>query len=445
MKFLKLTKFLPALILLIIISSFVFHSPIYLYDLITGLQAPEFSIAWPGIRLFIEPFYSFAFYALTLNKDFYQPVIISWTLWILSVVLIYCFLKKKPVSKTIYSVLYSLAFLAAILSFTALIPIPGPKLLKPKGYIAVDTHSHTTSSHDNVAPAIISLKAHLWQGFDAFFNTEHNHTIGFDKFSKYAKFNIVYPGMQIQTKDRISIILLSLKEFDGREYKNLSLKKIVKKAHENNMFVVVPHWWKWHKYTFEKLKNIGIDGFEIYNCGYRNFNKNEQKSLINFAKENNLMMFGVTDWHGWGYMADVWTVVEGSSSKSIEILFSKKLNTKVILYRIEQSDSIIRFIFEPFFFFYYYIGAVDLKYLASSIAWIVAIFLISISHFRKYIKKLFALVMTTIYAFGVIYFYIITRSVADTNTIVMKSVVPVMVGLCVLWFVLWMVSGDRKL
>jgi hypothetical protein len=441
----KSAKFLLALTLFIIISSFVFYSPIYLYDLITGSQTPEFSILWPRVRLFIEPFYSFAFYALTLNKDFYEPVIISWTLWVTFVALIYCFLNKKTVSKTLYNVVYLLAFLASIFSFIALVPVPGPKLLKPKGYITVDTHSHTISSHDNVAPAIISLRAHLWQGFDVFFNTEHNHTLGFDKFPESAKLKIVYPGMQIQTKDRISVVLLSSKEFDGRGYKNLSLEKTVKKAHENNMFVIIPHWWKWHKYTFKKLKDIGIDGFEIYNCGYRNFNKNEQKSLINFSKKNNLMMFGVTDWHGWGYMSDVWTVVEGNLSQNIDGLFSEKPNTKIILYRREQAGSVIRFIFEPFFFFYYYISDTNSKYLASFIAWIVAIFLIFRSHFWKYLKKLFALLMTVIYATGVIYFYMITRSVADTNTIVMKSVVPVIAGLCILWFVLWRFNGDKNL
>jgi hypothetical protein len=438
----KSTKFLLAFILLIIISSFVFYSPIYLYDLITGLQTPEFSIVWPGVRLFIEPFYSFAFYALTLNRDFYKPVIISWTLWVTFVVLIYCFLNKKAVSKIVYSIVYSLAFLVSIFSFIALVPVPGPKLLKPKDYIVVDTHSHTISSHDNVAPAIISLKAHLWQGFDVFFNTEHNHTLGFDKFPEFVKFKIVYPGMQIQTKDRISVVLLSSKEFDGRNYENLSLEKTIRKAHENNMFVIVPHWWKWHRYTFKKLKDIGVDGFEIYNCGYRNFNKNEQKSLINFSKDNNLMMFGVTDWHGWGYMSDVWTAVGGSLCGGI---FSEKPNTKVILYRREQSDSAIRFIFEPFFFFYYYMSDTNSKYLASFIVWIVAIFFVFRSHFWKYLKFFFALLMTLTYATGVIYFYMITRSVADTNTIVRGGVVPVMTGLCILWFVLWRFNGDKNL
>jgi hypothetical protein len=337
-----------------------------------------------------------------------------------------------------------LAFFIALFSFIILIPVPGPKLLKPKGYIAIDTHSHTISSHDGVVPIMISLKTHLLQGIDVFFNTEHNHTMGFAKFSEYTKFKTVYPGMQIQTRDGVSVVLLSLKEFDGRYYKNLSLVDIVKKAHYNNMLVIMPHWWKWHKYTFEELKNFGIDGFEIYNCGYRNFDKNEQKALISFAKKNNLIMLGVTDWHGWGYMSDVWTIMEDTSLENIQNLFTKKSNIKVILYRREQSDSLIRFIFEPFFFFYYYMSDIDFKYLVSLIVWITTLFLIFRSYFLKYLRRFFALFMTTAYAYGVIYFYIITRSVVDTNTIVMKSVVPVMACLCVLWFILWFILWRDK-
>jgi hypothetical protein len=87
---------------------------------------------------------------------------------------------------------------------------------------------------------------------------------------------------------------------------------------------------------------------------------------------------------------------------------------------------------------------IDFKHLVSLIVWITALFLIFRSYFL-YLKKFFALFMTIAYAYGVIYFYIITRSVADTNTIAMKPVAPVMAGLCVLWFILWRSSGDKKL
>jgi hypothetical protein len=425
------------------VSNIIFYSPIHVYDLVTGLQATDFSITWPKIRIFIEPFYSSTFYALALNRNFYKPVVISWLLWILGIVFVYCLIYKKNVKQTLVNMFYSVMVLFTMFSFAALIPIPGPKLEKPQGYIAVDTHSHTLRSHDNVAPESISLKAHLWQGFDAFFNTEHNHSKGFSTFPVGIKYKVVYPGMQMQTKDGVSVVLLAREEFDGYDYENMYLADLIKKAHENNMFIVMPHWWKWCKHTFVELKDLGIDGFEIYNCGYRYFDKNEQKYMISFAKENNLTMLGVTDWHGWGCMSDVWTVFEGNTLENIETQLLKKPKTKVLLYRREQSESAIRFIFEPFYAFYYYISNATLKYLISFMIWITALFLIFKSRFFKYIKKYLPVFMTVVYALGAVYFYIIVRPVADTNTIVMESVIPAFVGFCALWFILWR-SNDNS-
>jgi hypothetical protein len=427
------------------VSGILFNTPMPLYDLITGLQVSDFSITWPKVRFFVEPFYSFAFYALTLNRSFYKPVIISWTIWILGITLIYCLCSKKNIKQIVNNLFYSLMILFTLFSFVALIPMPGPKLEKPQGFVAVDAHSHTLRSHDNVAPACISLKAHIWQGFDAFFNTEHNQTKGFSLFPDNAKYKIVYPGMQMQTTDKVSVVLLSQREFSGEDYKDMSLADIIKKAHANDMFVIMPHWWKWHSYTFKTLKELGVDGFEIYNCGYRNFDKSEQKDMINFAKENNLPMFGVTDWHGWGYMSDVWTVFCGDISENIEKQLMQKPETKVILYRQEQSESILRFVFEPFAFYYYYVKNVNLKYLMSFIFWITAGFLIFNSRFFKYIKKYLPIVMAAIYVAGAVYFFVIVRAVAGTNTIVIKSIIPSLIGFCLLWLILWRCNDKNDL
>jgi hypothetical protein len=436
MKYLNTFRLLAICLCLIVGSNIIFYSPIHLYDLITGTTATDFSITWPKIRIFIEPFYSFAFYILTLNRGFYKPVVISWILWVLGIVFTYCLLYKKNIKQTLINIFYSLMILFTAISFVALIPIPGPKLEKPKEYIAVDIHSHTLASHDSIIPRNISLKAHLWQGFDAFFNTEHNHSNGFSTFPADAKCKITYPGMQMQTKDGVSVIVLSQKEFDGRDYKNMFLKDLIKKAHKNNMLVVMPHWWKWREHAFAKLKDIGIDGFEIYNCGYRYFDKDEQNVMISFAKENNLMMFGVTDWHGWGYMSDVWTVFEGNILENIQAQLSKKPKTKVLLYRREQSGSVIRFIFEPFYAFYYYTSNVTLKYLVSFMIWIVIAVLIFKSRFFKDIKKYFPVFMVLVCVFIAVYFYAIARSVTDTNTVIMKSIVPAITGFCILWLIL---------
>ena len=142
----------------------------------------------------------------------------------------------------------------------------------------------------------------------------------------------------------------------------MALADIIRKVHENKMLVIMPHWQKWHRQAFVELKDFRIDGFEIYNCGYRNFNENERRAMIDFSKENNLLMFGVTDWHGLVCMSDVWTVFQGNVSENITGVACKKPQMQVILYRQERSISILRFIFEPFAAFYYYIKNAGLKY-----------------------------------------------------------------------------------
>jgi hypothetical protein len=425
------------------LSYIVFNNPIKLYDLANRGEIVNFSIVWPKIRILIEPIYSFAFYALTLNRNFYKPVIVSWILWVVSVVILYSLLSKQNLFKTLHNIFYSLMLLLTLFSFIVLVPLPGPKLEKPQNYIAVDIHSHTLTSHDNVAPAYISLKAHVWQGYDVFFNTEHNHSNGFINFPENLKFKVVYPGMQMQTKDKISVLVLSSKEFNGDDYKNLSLKDIIEKAHNNGMIVIMPHWWKWHIKTFNELKELGIDGFEIYNCGYRSFNNNQRDQLIKFCSDNNLPMFGVTDWHGWGYMSDVWTLFKGDLSVNMEQQLAKKPKTKVILYRQDQSALIFRFVFEPIFAFYYYVKNVSLGYFLSFVTWVLIGFYIISSKVFKYIKKYFSLVMVLLYFFASVYFYAIVKSVAN-NTIVLKSVIPILIAFCILWFVLWRLNDTSK-
>ncbi|OEG69376.1 hypothetical protein ATZ36_09935 [Candidatus Endomicrobiellum trichonymphae] len=64
-------------------------------------------------------------------------------------------------------------------------------------------------------------------------------------------------------------------------------------------------------------------------------------------------------------MSDVWTVFQGDNSENIEKQLAKKPQTRVILYRQEQSKSNLRFIFEPFAAFYYYIKNANLKHIIS--------------------------------------------------------------------------------
>jgi len=66
-------------------------------------------------------------------------------------------------------------------------------------------------------------------------------------------------------------------------------------------------------------KDFEVDGFEIYNCRYRNFREDDRKALINF------LIFGIVDWHVGEYMSDVWTVFHDGNSGNIEKTTCKEI------------------------------------------------------------------------------------------------------------------------
>ncbi|MCL2335771.1 MAG: hypothetical protein FWC57_06875 [Endomicrobia bacterium] len=436
---------LLACLCVIAASSLFFYAPMHLYNLISGYPANDFSIQWPFVRILTEPLYAFSFYAITLNRNFYAPAIISWAAWTFFAALLYNLIKRRELKRLLINIAYSMLFLATLFAAAALLPLPGPKLIKPQGYIAVDLHSHTIASHDNISDAQSSLRFHALEGFDAFFDTEHNHTKGFGRFPPDVKMKDVFPGMQMSTRDGVSVILLSPKPFDGYQYDDMHLRDLIYKAHSNGMIVLMPHWWKWHKYTFEELDAMGIDGFEIYNCGYRYFGEAEQKKMIDFARDRNLIMTGSTDWHGWGYMSDVWTVIQGQPGDDIMQLLSKKPVTKVLLYRENQSASAVRFIFEPFAAFYYYAKNADLTAILSFMAWFSVLFILFSKKAGVYIKIYFPLAMSIVFGALVVYFYLIYIQFQELNQIIPVTMLPVTAGFCILWIFIWRLRSHGKI
>ena len=425
-------------------ASFLFYDPMPFVDLVSGARVYDFSVQWPAIRIFTEPFYAFAFYVLTLNRDFYKPALISWAVWVLAAAFIYCRAEKKNLINTIVRLFYSLILLITLFIFIVLLPLPGPKLIKPQGYVAIDVHSHTVNSHDAISTPLSNFEFHLTQGYDSFFITEHNHSEGFKKFLQKERLKTVFPGVEMRTQDGISVLILSGKEFVAAQYQDMYLSDLIEQAHENDMLVIMPHWWKWHKFSLDDLVEMGIDGFEIYNCGYRNLSVNEQKQIIAAASREKLLMFGSTDWHGWGYMTDVWTVFAGNKKANLCDELSKKPRMSVITYRREQSDSPLRFIFEPLFAFYYYVKSADIFSVLSFMVWILIIAVIVTSPIMAKIKHYLPFLLAALFGFLLIYFFLLSASTGGLNKIIMSSVIPVSSALCLLWLIYGFIDDKFK-
>ena len=69
----------------IIIISVVLNISFYtsnIIDISTGEQLNNIILQWPIFRLFIEPFYAFAYYILTMERTGYVFAFVSWLSWL---------------------------------------------------------------------------------------------------------------------------------------------------------------------------------------------------------------------------------------------------------------------------------------------------------------------------------------------------------------------------
>ena len=253
------------------------------------------------------------------------------------------------------------------------IPVPRAKAHAPKNFNITDYHSHTYYSHDGLDSPGQSLRYHERLGFNSFFDTEHGHTNGFDKFPAAARLTTVYPGMQVSTTERVSLLVLADRPYDAAPFLHKSVKEVIGLAHANGFIVICPHWWKWRYFTWQQLYDFGIDGFEIYNAGYRKFAPAERRELVDFCKAKGLLMTGSTNWHGWGYMSNVWTAIENGAGNGLpfDSLMKHALTKVIVLERPGEAQGLLRYALEPFFGCYYYFGSLNKRQAVSWLVWLV--------------------------------------------------------------------------
>ena len=424
------------------VINYFFYAP-NLIDIVTGQPIDSFQLQWPVLRLFIEPFYAFAYHILTMERSGYIIALISWFSWAIIFAIIFAKVKKLNKKATIFFSIFSVFVVASVISLVIFLPVKGPKLIPPSGnWIIFDPHSHTISSRDVISNIYSSMDFHFSQGYNNFFITEHDTTRGFFLFPAGPKRNNVCPGIQIRTTEGISVLLLSSKFFRYEDFANNSLKDLINLAHKNDMLVIMPHWWKWHRPPLEEVVTAGIDGFEIYNCGYRYIDDSTRQELINICKENNLLMLGSTDWHGYGYMTNVWSVIKNDGNKNLFELLKTKPQVHIIVHNVKGNQSIFRYIFEPFYAFIHYLTYTKAKYILSFYM-IVAFILVFLSIFKfktivRFISLLFALF------FDCALFYFANLFTANLHSVILpETIIPVLIGFVFVWLILWGTSGKN--
>ena len=422
--------------------NYFFYSPC-LIDIVTGQQATSFKLHWPLLRLFIEPFYAFSYYILTMERSGYVFALISWSCWSIVLAIIFAKAKKLTVKATVILSIFSVFLLASVISLVIFLPVQGPKLIPTSGnWTIFDPHSHTISSRDVISNIYSNMNYHFLQGYNNFFITEHDTTRGFFLFPKDERKNHVFPGIQIRTTEGISVLLLSSDFFRYEDFAQKSLKDLIKLAHSKNMLVIMPHWWKWHRPPLQDVVDAGIDGFEIYNCGYRYISDSTRKEIIDVCKKNNLLMLGSTDWHGYGYMTNVWSVIKNDADKNLFELLKEKPQIKVIVHNVKGNQSIIRYIFEPFYAFIHYLTYTKAKFILSFYMIITFIF-VFLSMFKFKVLIRFICILFALF-FDCALFYFANLFTANIHSVILsETIIPVLIGFVFVWLILWGTSGKN--
>ena len=431
----KIYTLVSIIIVSVVLNIFFYTSNII--NISTGEQLNSIILKWPILRLFIEPFYAFAYYILTMERTGYVFALISWLSWLVLITIILCKYNSFKLKNTIISCCFSFFFFVSLCCMVVILPVIGPKITNINGYKSVDIHSHTILSRDNISSVSSSINFHKKHGYTDFFITEHDNTNGYKAIHNNVERKHIFPGIQIRTTDGVSVLLLSDKPFEYEDFKNHSIEELINLAHSKDMLVVMPHWWKWHRPDLQQLIDWGIDGFEIYNCGYRYISDQTRQKLINICNENNLPVFGTTDWHGLGYITNVWTLIEDKDNKNIFELIKDKPKTKIVVHDVKGNQSVIRYIFEPFYFMYLYVTTTQLKYVVSFYMFILVLIGLLYNIPCMKIIRITSLLFSCFFSVCVFYFIYILEYSFYYNVMIPETIIPTAASLVFIWLVIW--------
>ena len=401
------TIFLPQLLSgIIIFISVIFHYQIHIEDAITNSPVPEFGISISLWRIFFEPFVGLL---LFFNRALYSldelPILLVWLFVIFFIYTIYKTLTTKGKKKFIFSQIINVPLVVGLwFTFFAIlifVSLPNNTIKNnSEDKVLVTTHSHTEYSHDGLISQTGLWEWHKRNGFDAFFITDHNNhakTLEFVKSQRNNEFQstpLVMCGEEFSGSNHLS--LLGLKS--NFITKGKSDSAVVSLVRADGGVVLVNHWFDGEKKSLEYFKSLGVDGFEIANSATdRSYNRNVYSRIKDFCVNNNLIMNGGLDFHGYGNVCSIWNAMEIPNWKALnseekekailEIIGSRNQSKlQVLLYNDRTYYDKENLAFAPLLTFVNYFRTLNFYQLLSWVLWI-AFFTIVNSQLSKNKKR----------------------------------------------------------
>ena len=387
-------SFVAIPILVIAFLALFFHLDIHIIDALTLKTVSEYDIYIPILRIFFEPILGLLLY---LNRSIYPLQELPITLlWILTFYICLSLIKIFKVEAATYRRQTALRFLGnlplligicfSVFVVILFIRLPNNTIVNnTSDEILVTTHAHTEFSHDGLISQEKMWAWHKRNGFDAFYITDHaNHkkTLDFSTKQRNNQFPeepLIMVGQEHSGSNHMSLLGLNGKF----EIKGKPDSLIVNLVHKHGGAVIINHWFDGKGNDKEFYKDLGADGFEIENVGKElYYDRAIFNDLKKFCEDNNLLMIGGLDFHGYGRACGIWNAFQipnwhqmdpDIKEKSIlEIIRSRdQSRVKVLMYQDRPFYSGENLLFQPFITVVNYFRTLNFWQVLSWALWLV--------------------------------------------------------------------------
>ncbi len=380
------------LIILFFVLYFIPTKPMQIYDLTNnGKIATDFSIQKDFNHTFFAPFLDVASYFCQMQN--LKTQLLSYVSWFFVInFLIYFGLKfyKKDELKVFFTFnpfpiffIKLFVILWLLIVYVVFFPYLGNKLqkLNPDD-IAVDFHSHTYYSWDAISSFKRSLNYHKSNGFDAYFVTEHNSFLPNLTNVESLKRQDIFVGFGEEVPDSSGVFYLFFnidEAVSPDELSSANYQKNMLDLKDKNVCFSLALWWE--KITLNAILEKDFSSAEIANMGHKNYKDVDLKNAIGNFKKRNITLIGTTDWHGWCYKTNVWTIANipgwrdssfdyDAKKNALLYVLAGKRETRVLEYKRNELNSKIRYILDPFFGLFYILTSASFLELLMWFLWV---------------------------------------------------------------------------
>jgi hypothetical protein len=314
-----------AFLFLVVALTTILHCPIQIVDALTSERVADFGIHISLKKIFLEPIVGPLLFYLRANQPLNELLVLM--IWFMVGLLIFSIFKgfsesrKKKLLTARRQLLLCLAkfpliiiIWLAILLVSIFAPLPSNTIInKTTNKILVNIHSHSHFSHDGIISPEGQIKWHGYNGFDAFFMSEHNNhdktleTVEAQNSGELPAKPVVICGEEFSGSNHILLLGLN-RNFKTR---GLSDSAAVDSAQTNGGVTIVAHWFDDKNKTLQYYINSDVDGFEIVNQGQGlSYDRQIFNNIVDICNKNKLIMLGSCDYHGYGKACFTWNALE---------------------------------------------------------------------------------------------------------------------------------------